>query len=461
MAKKSGKSNAFPVEEAIKAAEHFDVSGPRSGIVELLSGTEAMSEFYSKRADGAYYKPHQIYYAIYRPKDEYRVPVAPRHYQEGSGRMTVQEVEDYYNPVEPFIEGMPGDTVYPLPSGTPFFIKYLTGDDVERYGIYGTHEVDEKYAKNTAQVMRTYIATKIIPKMGRAILRDTASRMGVKSTPKRDENGVLHNEVVKCSEVKADGSVCGGVFKRDGRGDYVCQNCGIIYEREDKFVAEDIGEDYDYESEDDVLEEGTTQKDLEVGGVLPASMAAVEGRLARNLAKFRAERATAPKDEVAAKEHAHEVKQADLKARKFFQSKKGHEVYENKWSKSKSKAMRARVLHYIKVDGINTVHELTRALGVHNMYVVRAIDELVKSGRLTSESNDKKAKAKVTTLTYVVTGNERKGRAVAVATVPVLPQVRYGGIQRTTINYRNSSISMKMGIPFDGEHPITLYTRKE
>jgi predicted RNA-binding Zn-ribbon protein involved in translation (DUF1610 family) len=431
MSKKSGKSNAFPVEEAINAAAHFSADGPAAGVVPLLSGLEAMAEFYSKRADGAYYKPHQIYYAIYRPKSEFQAPVADRHYQEGSGRPTVQDCEDYYNPVEPFIEGMPGDTQYPLPLGTPFFMKYLKGDESERFGIYGTHEVDEKYHKNTGQVMRTYIATKIIPKMGRSILRDTASRMGYKSTPMRDENGVLHNVTVTCTEVTKEGSVCGGKFKRDGRGDYVCDNCGIIYEREDKFVSEDNGFDDEVEFDDeDNLEEGTTQKDLEVGGVLPASMLAIESRLSRNLSKFRAQLAEAPKDEVAAKEHAHEVKQSDLKARKFFQSRKGHEVYENKWSKSKSKAMRARVLHFIKVDGINTVSGLTKAMAVHNMYVVRAIDELVKSGRLVCESNDKKAKAKVTTLTYVVTGNERAGRCPKEQVMPVLPQVKYGGVAR-------------------------------
>jgi hypothetical protein len=425
MSKNSDKANNFPVSEAIDAAAHFDASAPRAGIVELLSGNEAMSKFVSMRADGQYFKPHQIYFAVYKPKSEYQVPVADHMSFESD--MTIDQVEDKYNPIEPFIEGMSGDTQYPLPKGTPFFMKYFKDSDVDRFGIYGTDvvEVADPYYKKTGQRMRTYIATRIIPKMGRSILRANDSKFGMKTKANT-------TEAITCTEVTSDGSVCGGVFRKDSRGDYVCQNCGIIYEREDKFVAEDLlsnNEEFEYDDEDN-LEEGTTQKDLEVGGVLPASMAAVEGRLSRNLAKFRAERATAPRDEVAAKAHAHEVKVADTSARKVFASMKGHEVYENKWSKSKAKSMAARVLHTIKVDGVNTVSGLTKALGVHNMYVVRAVDALVLSGRITREESGTTGKGKVITVSYVVTGKEHNGRAPAVMVMPVLPQVKYGGVAR-------------------------------
>jgi hypothetical protein len=95
------------------------------------------------------------------------------------------------------------------------------------------------------------------------------------------------------------------------------------------------------------------------------------------------------------------------------------------------------------------------------MYVVRAVDELVnaKVPRLTREDNGGTGKGKVITVTYI--GKPYTHRAPAVMVMPVLPQVQYGGIQRTTINYRNSSINMKVSQAFDGDKPTTLYTRKE
>lgn len=483
MAKKSGKSNAFPVEEAINAAAHFDVTGPRAGIVELLSGIDAMSKFYSMRADGQYFKPHQIYFAVYRPKDEYRVPVPAKHHMQSKGTITscakahpdVFDAEPDYNTFIKYLD------VGEAPAGTPFFMKFLTGDDIERFGITGTIQLDdEKYYKNTQRRMRTYIATRIIPKMGRSILRDSVSRFGLKTKGNT-------TEPITCTE-EHNGVVCGGVFRKDGRGDYVCQNCGLIYEREDKFVAEDLTVDIDIESEsdEDVLEAATSQKDLEVGGMLPGALMALEARLARNIQSWRKSIATAPKDEVAAKEHQHEVKVADMAARKAATSAKrkdnnvrDHDVYEGKWNMLSTNAIIAKVLYFLRFQGVITVSGLTNVMKVHRMYVVRALDTLEAKGRVTrtvqlkqvevvDEDGNKSivevegtGKGKVILVKYNPTGKEYVGRAAKSATVPVLPQVRYGGIQRTTVNYRNSSISMKMGIPFDGEHPTTLYTRKE
>jgi hypothetical protein len=459
MSKNSDKANNFPVSEAIDAAAHFDVSGARSGIVELLSGNEALAEFYRKRADGAYYKPHQIYYAIYRPKDNFQAPIAPRHYQEGNDRPTVQDCEDYYNPIEPSIEGFPAGTEYPLPAGTPFFMKYLkpnqetTGKSSEKYGVYGTHEMDPKDRYNYEKVLRTYMSTKIVPKMGRSILRDTASRMGVKSTPVRDENGVMHNVVVTCTEVTKDGSVCGGVFKRDGRGDYVCQVCGIIYEREDKFVAEDLASDNDeFEyGDEDTLEEGTTQKDLDVGGVLPPAMSAVESRLSRNLAKFRASRSSAPKDEVEAKAKAHADKERHEKARKAFAKLGGHTVYENKIAKSKSNHAKRQVLTFVK-QGVNTTGQLMSLIKLGSEAFYKLIADMETEGRITTE---KVGKSRV--VSVVATGKEYSGRAPALMVMPVLMQVRYGNVQGKTINYRNSKVIVAT---YDASAQ-TLYSRKE
>lgn len=454
MAKKSGKSNAFPVEEAINAAAHFDVSHMTAGVVELLSGDKAMAEFYHKRADGAYYKPHQIYYAIYRPKSEFQAPVAPRHYQEGSGRPTVQDCEDYYNPVEPFIEGFPSDTEYPLPKGTPFFVQYMrdNSDGAGRFGILGTHEVDADYRRKTQQKFNTYIATKIIPKGGRSILRDTASRMGVKSTPVRDENGVLHNVMVTCTEVTKDGSVCGGMFKRDGRGDYVCQNCGIIFEREDKFVSEESGYDDEIEFDDeDNLEEGTTQKDLEVGGVLPAGMSAIEARLTRNINKFRAAIRDAPKDELAAKEKQHADKERSDKNKKLYAKLNGHQVYENKWTSKQAAYRRYKAIVLTSTKSMTT-SSLIFELGMATRQYYNLLSELEEQGYFTL--------VKVGKTTIIVSNVEhvpRAPRCPAVQVMPVLPQVRYGNIQGKTINYRNSKAIVAV---YDASAP-TLYSRKE
>jgi predicted transcriptional regulator len=277
--------------------------------------------------------------------------------------------------------------------------------------------------------------------------------MGVKSTPVRDENGVLHNVIVTCTEVSKDGSVCGGMFKRDGRGDYVCQNCGIIYEREDKFVAEDLtsdSEEFEFDDEDN-LEEGTTQKDLEIGGVLPAAMSAVESRLSRNLAKFRASRSSAPKDEVEAKAKAHADKERHEKARKAFAKLGGHTVYENKIAKSKANHAKRQVLAFVK-QGVNTTGQLMQVVNLASEGFYKLIADMEKDGRITTEKVGKARVVKV-----VATGKEYKGRCPALMVMPVLPQVRYGNIQGKTINYRNSQVIVAI---YDASAP-TLYTRKE
>jgi hypothetical protein len=86
----------------------------------------------------------------------------------------------------------------------------------------------------------------------------------------------------------------------------------------------------------------------------------------------------------------------------------------------------------------------------------KLIADMETEGRITTEKVGKARVVKV-----VVTGKEYSGRCPALMVMPILPQVRYGNIQGTTINYRDSVVAMKVSIPFDGEHPTTLYTRKE
>jgi hypothetical protein len=258
-----------------------------------------------------------------------------------------------------------------VPSGTPFFIQYLKANDEERFGIYGTDEVDATYYKRIQQKFNTYLATKVIPKMGRSILRDGASRFGAKSET--------------CTEVRYDGTVCGGIFRRDTKGEYVCQDCGIIYAREDNFVADDTVMD------EDTLEENTTQKDLEIGGMLPASMQAVESRLSRNLAKFRASVSKAPKDEVEAKARAHSDKERHEKAKLAFVKLGGHVVYENKWVIKTRDYRRFKAITLIK-DGGMTTGKLMGLLDMGTRQFYQLIASLEESGRIRSEKAGKTTK---------------------------------------------------------------------
>jgi hypothetical protein len=322
-----------------------------------------------------------------------------------TSKMSIQQVEEKYNPSKATIRGMPAETEYPLPAGTPFFMKYLVPNTPDTYvyrksirsDVVGTASISSEDVQKIRGTMRTYEATKVIPRLGRSILRETASRLGFLQVPARDADGKLQLKDVKCDE-------CGGKFKKDGYGDYVCTGCGIIHERSIEVVDEvpemvsltddDAYQAY-YESDENIPEVNVcTIRELEIGGTLPPEMARVESRLISREIAWKKSLEVVPNDEVAAKLKAAEDKVRSDKAKEAFKKLIGHTVYESKWDNKRLDYFKYQIVILAKLNpGISTseIRSMAR-LDSNTKTFYNLLNSLESMGRIRI---DKKGKTSV------------------------------------------------------------------
>jgi hypothetical protein len=428
MAKVTRKGMVDDYAELTAKHANVDISGPDAGIVQLESGDKAVEAFTTLKNTKDYYKPHQIYHAVFKPgvvgmvdpqgetiteervKSHQIFRIPSKHHMQSKGTIMdcakahpdVFDAEPDYNS---YIKVLSQE---PVPAGTPLIIKYLKAAESEsesRFGVYSSAEVHQKDVYNMEKTLRTMLCTKIIPKMGRSIMRDNSSKFDIKSTPVRDESGVTHQKNVTCTEVRKDGSICAGEFRRDGRGDYVCQNCGIIFQREDKFVAEDIamGADMSDFEDDESIETTAPKADVELGTMSYGTMAAKERAIAKFEFQKRLElisaQEVAEREGKPSKSKIHEETMKKLVAQKKAEAKKfakmnGHEVYEYKWTEKQSSYRKSRILAFAKLGNVTT-GQLLEVLGIGSKQLYRLIAELEESGRITT-----KKVGKASVLTY-------------------------------------------------------------
>ena len=271
-----------------------------------------------------------------------------------------------------------------------------------------------------------------------------------------------------CTEIRADGSVCGGHFRRDEYGDAVCINCGIILSGDLAIV--EPGDSISPEGDEDVertnyygdgaympetielpsieevaqgpfateiaaeyvrvkseLDDTLATRDRNLGG---ASLTGALGARERAIAAFEAklQGMVTPASEVKAKERAHEVKSEHVsamgKARRKPKQHAAHEVYEGKWATRITAYHTYRVLSAVRDLGVSSLREVYKLFpDMDAKLVYRRVEYLVESGRLAMEDNGGIGKGKIVTLTYI--GKPVTHRAAQVQVMPTLRQVAY------------------------------------
>jgi hypothetical protein len=346
-----------------------------------------------------------------------------------------------------------------LPTGTQFTMKYFKsnedGSRNGRFGVISTKPMNKKDEDNMVHTLRTILCTKIIPKLGKAILRDTTSKLGYMMSKTRDENDKLQVNFITCTEVRRDGLVCGGKFKRDSNGEYVCENCGIIYEREvEVFEAAEESFDQSYGVVEEEESTGTFTEDYALGSEEYGTMKMISARAARNYAAFRASISVQPPEEKVLAARMHADKQRSDRAKKATMPKRGgHEVYENKFYEASKDTLYAKVLHAIKYGGMVSSKQVYKTLEMHPMQVSRAVDALAAAGRINKVEFGTQRRGK-SIKTYPVygellatLGNERP---IKVQVDKVLPQVQYGGIARK--NHDLKDYTSRTNLEYTKEH---------
>lgn len=397
------------------------------------------------RLEGKVPKQVDAFYRMYMPKKQTMAPIPPKHPWEATTLIQVVEnkyrgVSDHPEPTQPNYKKGPEGATFPMPKGTPYFIKYLKpiepGSE-DRFGVIGNTDLDKKDRYNLDKTMRTYLVTRMARFWGASRLKDTASKLGIKTTPVRGEDGILRQVKVTCDE-------CGGYFRRDGRGDYVCQDCGLIYQKIDVFSQEEEFEDEEgvelnYVDDEEILdapEAGSQTYADELGGKADAYVAAIEARYAKHQLDWKAKLEQQPSDEEAAAKRAKADMERHQRAMKAFAKMNGHTVYEGKWSDMKTSARKAKMLFYIKHHDVtkNELMDIMQLGSVGEFY--KLINALVDSGRI-AEVKEKG----VRTIKLVYLG--QKGVKPARAPKEFFPtkkhfllQVYYGGSQRWISEHR-------------------------
>lgn len=154
------------------------------------------------------------------------------------------------------------------PKGTRLVIGYLEapGEPNKELGWY-IHVWMSKPGLSQAQVkqvenqVRRHLCTRIIPRSGRSVYKDTPSKFGILKLHLPDDKGHYSNIPVLCPE-----NNCGGVYIPNTLGEYVCQKCGLIHEfkslsnYEESFEDEEDMEDSYF---DVMLSNGSTLRPID------------------------------------------------------------------------------------------------------------------------------------------------------------------------------------------------------
>jgi Mor family transcriptional regulator len=220
-------------------------------------------------------------------------------------------------------------------------------------------------------------------------------------------------------------------------------DCGLVYAQEDRFnpekedsfeTYEDFAHDQDYnefEDEETNKPESAGRKDSSELGSLSDYTSSIEARLAQHKAAWMAEIENVPLDEAITKQRLADEKARHARAKKAFAKMGGYKVYMNKWSSMQASARKAKMLFFIKHYDMNT-GTLAEIMNIGSKQFYKLLDELEQSGRI---AMIKVKGVRSISLKYIPRANYVP-RVPKFKPHPVLPQVKYGGIQGTTINAR-------------------------
>ena len=326
--------------------------------------------------------------------------------------MTIQQCEEKYNPEKFVIKGMPEDTVYPLPAGTPFFVTYLAYDYTDkrnprRHGIYGTHDVDIQYKRAVYERLRTYEFKHLVPRLGKSINKHSYPVGSVMLIATVDDHGVKHWVPRLCE--------CGGRFTRSVTGDFFCDECGVEYawiEHEEESKKTSFFETLDEsEFQDTYMEASVVDDDAEpvfpttfdvegertqshgmssyyqgeqhLGDTLAKNMQYILDRVTRNILEWRNANKLPPEDEVRAHKILHDKVETTRKVKAQIRK---DSVYASRINKVKTNERKGLVLHHMKTEHVRTAAEITEITGLHRTTVVRLLTALEADGRLVSHT---------------------------------------------------------------------------
>jgi hypothetical protein len=313
--------------------------------------------------------------------------MVPNHHSWES-KTTLMQCDEKYYPMAREIKGIPAEIELPLPAGVPFFIRFLGSDDEHRYNVVGTADMDKAFEARSKKSIYTMETRRIIPKQGRSV-NNHSYPVGAIMTIMRDGKRVPY----VCDENK-----CGGYYRLQLSGDYVCDECGIVFQWKEKEVIapktsyfemldrDDFEDDYLGNSDDtpepEIFDAAMYINGVsEIGGTEAKEIQVMQSRSERNIKAW--------KESVGIKlledEHVPKKKAKTVRA---------GDVFKGKFNELTRRSRLATLLHWIRVDGVGDRDELAHVTKLHKTQVVRLLDELVEEGRITYEKQGHKMVAK-------------------------------------------------------------------
>lgn len=416
--------------------------------------------------------------------------IAPRHHSSLDGRMSMYHVDDKYmhmsavtgyrrkhNDAEkqevlrPIVLINDEHHVYKkmLPAGTPHKLVYHKVPEVGRlhdYGIDATTGVTKEEQHRLEETMKDEIMACLIPQMGKSIMHDTPSRLGYLARHVKQDNGTYRNIKVTCPEVYKDGIVCGGNYLPDTQGNYVCTECGIVYENEQNDVPDEYDadgtEEYEYkyteETEEELKEDYRQNRPVkdqyELGG--KETRQDIQDRLAEKQSAWKKALEAMPCDEAKAKQKAHDTHMTHEECVKTNQEAKKdrkrvdeqRDLYKYKWQAGKMRYAMRCILAVVKNGVTNKTNVIDRLARVVSKQTCKNyIAHLVKTGRLTE---------------VVI------NRHTTLGIVPVIRPVRdqypakYDGRAKYgNLEYKRGTIKAEVGLHPEAEYVMYAYNEAE
>lgn len=300
--------------------------------------------------------------------------VAPRHHSDMNGTMSMYQVDEKYMKMVVNTHGLDRkvadvpETHYVYeemrPAGTQLHLAYIgvpvvdgeaTSKDYNRLDVMANVPVTRAMQIKGQKQIRRHLCTRVIPRMGRSVMRETPSRNGYLTKNMEVTPSVHRHMKITCPEVRQDGSICGGYYKPDSQGNKVCQNCGIIYEQTEEEIVEELRLIVNSAGSTSRVEDDNDETDeIEITSL--------------------------------EEETEYEDEEAELVATETDETVPGvrkYDMYTDKWIKAQKNYSMRRILALIAA-GVTDTAEQYPMIGCSKDTYYRYVKELIEKGRITA-----------------------------------------------------------------------------
>lgn len=375
------------------------------------------------------------------------------------------------------------------PARTPFVLAFIAPPECGigwTFRVIGLRPVSAKLAKNLENQLRRHVATRIIPRGGRSVLKESPSRYGILTKHTKLDDGKYKNIPVVCLDEYKGKDKCEGIFKPNTMGEYICQECGIIHEYHDTSEEIDLEDTDDFERGnesdyfdvmqstdrivlDNVVDDSGTgistndpdwmpyyaEQSILGGQPLKGAYGLLDARVNRAIIAWKESLEIVPQDELETRKRLHDQKVRHEYCKKLNRNTDtiSHQntIYWGKWRELQARARLAKIISLVKLgikDTLQLRDRIDSETGHTNFY--RDLKLLEEKGRIWTEKDGRRQ--------YIHLVNRHPEVATPeYSTIPNLGVLFNQVKSRPPIGEKPSVYTLKWWYPDESDNPVYMH----